>query len=177
MPLRRQNLRECIHSPWPPNHLWQHETSDLQSLKQVPCQSVGPAPELLKTTYKTIPWSETVVVYRNGDMSSRCRHNRTGIMTTGAKLLIVRGCATVAEGRQAQRCLSGQAGRYRRAEVKADSRRGSGACRHRAQNSRPEPKAFDSRVKLKPGDEAHLTLRTVALFRHYIGRRASPILR
>lgn len=76
------------------------KTIDLQSIKQVLCQS-GPQPD---NSSKTLSVSETygprVRACRNRDMSSHCRHFGTRIMTGGHKLLIVKDTATVAEGRQ-----------------------------------------------------------------------------
>ena len=115
------------------------------------CQSVDTVADFLKTHSKTATCIESIVVYRDGDMSSRCRHNHTGIMTTAAKLLIVGGSATVAEGRQAERGVSLHASNDKRCKVKADSRTGHFVAREGAQKNRLEPKTVDSRVRLKRG--------------------------
>ena len=86
-------------------------------------------------------------------MSSQCRHNRTGIMTTGAKVLIVRGSAAVAEGRQAYLRPSPRPSRYKRCDVEGNSTTGPEIGRDDAQEPRPEPKWIESRVRAKTASQ------------------------
>ena len=60
-------------------------------------------------------------------MSNPCRQFRTMIMTGGAKLLIVRGCATVAEGRQATNHPSHRNNKAKQHKVRVASRCGVNA--------------------------------------------------
>jgi hypothetical protein len=100
------NHRECIHSPYIGESGSCSKTVDLQSIKQVLCQSG----ELLQKNGikrgKTVTYVVLVGVIRNNHMSSRCLHFRTAIMTAGAKLLIAWKCWAVAEQRQIVRWWS-----------------------------------------------------------------------
>jgi hypothetical protein len=76
------------------------QTVDLQSLKQLLCQPGNQGDKNRKKLKKTEGYKVSIRDFRNEDMSNKCRHLRTRIMTEGLKLLIANGGATVAEARQ-----------------------------------------------------------------------------
>ena len=95
--------RECFHSPRRSNA---YLAIDLQSLKQVLCQSAAWSRRAFKDSFKTMTYIDRIVAIRNRDMSSQCRRFGTSIMTGWHKLLIWKGCATVADGRQPDSAVS-----------------------------------------------------------------------
>ena len=109
-------------------------------------------------------------------MSSHCRHLRTRFTTAMAKLLIAEGCATVAEGRQATNRSSRRNNNFFRRKVKPTS-----SCCKKPSAKSAQNCEWNQNRNLNVGvyDElrnSHFTLRTVALFRHYIGVFGSFIL-
>ena len=56
---------------------------------------------------------------RNEDMSTDCRQFRTTLLTGSHKLLIARGCVTVAEGRQGGQEVTPRYNNRKRAKLKA----------------------------------------------------------
>jgi len=102
------NLRECIHSPRIRGSAVLHKTIDLQSIKQLLCQSWEKGENREEKLVKTMTYACRIRVFPDGDMSSQCRHFRTSIMTGRHKLLIVQGSMAVAEGRQGRAPASHQ---------------------------------------------------------------------
>ncbi len=99
---------------------------------------------------------------RNEDMLSDCRQFRTSIMTGSYKLLIVKGCATVAEGRQGGQEVTPPNNNRKRYILKAISGRGTSMTRFVAQKG-----SRAGWTALLPG---------VVLLRHYIGAITSLII-
>src|SRR5210317_1566587 len=116
-------------------------------------------------------------------MSNLCRRFRTTCDRHRAKLLIRLASAAVAEGRQQRRIADGRAPsqRFVAAVIRHSCNFGMSTedpC------SRDEREASGRSAARKPNKKRpntpranHFTLRTVAHFPHYIGRRGSLILR
>ena len=157
------------------------KTIALQSIKQLLCQSWRNGENTAESRVKTASCGVCVGVNRNRDMSSQCRHFRTNIMNGEPKLLIAYGSAAVAEGRQvnSQRHIETTKSNTV-CVVRCDLLlKNTPQCRV-TEKLATEPKDAHDRVRDGSGDsrlqKGHLTLRTVALFRHYIALRTSPIL-
>ena len=103
-----------------------------------------------------------VGINRNEDMLSDCRQFRTTIMTGSYKLLIVKGGATVAEGRQGGQELTPPNNNRKRDILKANSGRRTSMTGFVAQKS-----SRAGWTALLPG---------VVLLRHYIGAITSLII-
>jgi hypothetical protein len=96
-------------------------------------------------------------------MSTACRQFRTTIMLGSYKLLIVQGCATVAEGRQGGQEVTSPDNNYKRVKLKAVSLEGSSMTRFVARKG-----SHAECLSLWP---------LVVLLRHYIVVLASLIIR